>query len=884
MKGKVRWRGSRTVKALAFLLAVLFAAAAGAGVLSLAGLASNASVNRYFNRIENALASDYELLREYLFFYLYADTLTEPGQEEYDALTAQLSETESNLLYRVTDADGEEVLANCTEEELGQLQQDSGALQDYTIDVTETAMGAQDSLTTWEVSRYGLGVNRMLTYYLDMNGVEDWEVRAGTESDWASTGRTGDYYYNPEDLYDGLNFADRQALSDYLAGQGIQTAVSWDTDTGEIVTDEVTEDETGFDTAAALDEAADTAPLEGQYYYFVYTGEDTWYTIELSISPTLRADDQYSWAIEEYQSAQANYAAYFQPLVIASAVCVFLLLVMMGVLAWTSGWDSEGTLAMRGLCRGPIELVAALLALAAGTFFLGFASMLNLSWLPDCLLGGAILGGGVGACALTGWYVLTAQIKARALWKHSLIGWVFRLIFGGGRKIGSAARRLVSDGGQKLKAGARRAAETWPLYRKVLLLTVVYSVIQMLWSAILWQDMFYYGSFGGLLGLAACWLLHSLPLVLPGAVLCKWAVDWRRIRDGAEKIAGGELDYTIDTAHMLSDLRRHGEQLGNISQGMSRAVEERVKSQRFKTELITNVSHDLKTPLTSIINYVDLLKKEDIQDEKIRGYIDVLDRKSQRLKTLTEDLVEASKAASGTIAVHLERLDLSQLVGQAVGEYEEKLTQAGLTPVVSTPGGPCCVMADGRHLWRILDNLLGNCTKYAMPGTRVYLDLERREDRYQVTVKNISADPLNVPAEELLKRFVRGDSSRTSEGSGLGLSIARNLASAQGGDFDLVVDGDLFKAIVSFPAAPEQPEEPPAAPKPHPTAPRPHPAAPKSAPSAPSAPPAEPAGAGAPAAEENPPAPPAAAVSEPDDGEKKETPDPLETLLEGLDG
>ncbi len=875
MKGKVRWRGSRTVKALAFLLAVLFAAAAGAGVLSLIRLNADANTDRYLYEIDSALSGDYELLRDYLFLHLYADTLTEQGQEVYNGLEAQLSAQESNLRYRVTGPNGEEVLANCTEEELDQIREQIAALEDAlyersssvsmsTYSVDDTVVEIHDSLAVWQVSRYGLGAERMLTYYLDMNGVEDWEVRAGTEADWIDAVYAGDYYYELEALYSGLNAADSWDLSSYLAGQGLPADVSWDT--GETVTEETTDDGTWDNTTETSDEANLEADLEGLYYYFVYTGETAWYDVELGINPALSAYDQYTWAIENYQTAQENYAAYFQVFAIGTAVCALLLLVMMGVLAWTSGWDSEGTLAMRGACRGPIELVAALLLLAAGIFFSVFGSILNFSWLSGCLVGGAILGVVVGGCALAGWYVLTAQIKARALWKQSLTGWLVRLLRGIAHRVRSAAHRAV---------------ESWPLYRKVILLVAAYSVVQMFWSMILWQDMFYYGIPNGLLGLLAAWLLHSLPLVLPAAFLCKWAVDWRRIRDGAEKIAGGELDYTIDTKHMLPDLRRHGEQLGNISQGMSCAVEERVKSQRFKTELITNVSHDLKTPLTSIINYVDLLKKEDIQDEKIRGYIDVLDRKSQRLKTLTEDLVEASKAASGTIAVHLERLDLSQLLGQAVGEYEEKLAQAGLTPAVSTPGGPCCVMADGRHLWRILDNLLGNCTKYAMPGTRVYLDLERREDRYQVTVKNISADPLNVPAEELLKRFVRGDSSRTSEGSGLGLSIARNLASAQGGDFDLVVDGDLFKAIVSFPAAPEQPEEPPAAPKPHPTAPRPHPAAPKSAPSAP---PAEPAGAGTPAAEENPPAPPSAAVSEPDAGEKKETPDPLETLLEGLDG
>ena len=228
-------------------------------------------------------------------------------------------------------------------------------------------------------------------------------------------------------------------------------------------------------------------------------------------------------------------------------------------------------------------------------------------------------------------------------------------------------------------------------------------------------------------------------------------------------------------------------------------MDERLKSERMKAELITNVSHDLKTPLTSIINYVDLLKKEDIQGEKAREYIEVLDRKSQRLKKLTEDLVEASKASTGTLTVNPERLGVTQLVTQALGEYSEKLSAAGLTVVSTLTEEEVYVQADGRHFWRILDNLMGNCVKYAMPGTRIYLDLVAWDGYVTLSLKNISAGQLNIPAEQLMERFVRGDESRTTEGSGLGLSIARSLTELQGGLFRLEVDGDLFKAVVSFP-------------------------------------------------------------------------------------
>ena len=234
-------------------------------------------------------------------------------------------------------------------------------------------------------------------------------------------------------------------------------------------------------------------------------------------------------------------------------------------------------------------------------------------------------------------------------------------------------------------------------------------------------------------------------------------------------------------------------------------MEERLKSERFKAELITNVSHDLKTPLTSIINYVDLLKKEEVQETKAREYIEVLDRKSQRLKKLTEDLVEASKAATGALTVNRERLGFTQLLDQALGEYGEKFEKSGLTPVLTTPDHELYVEADGRHLWRVLDNLLGNCVKYAMPGTRVYLDVKSWDGKVTLAGKNISRDPLNVPAEQLMERFVRGDESRTDGGSGLGPTIARTFTEACGGAFSVQTQADLFTAAVSFPLTMERP-------------------------------------------------------------------------------
>ena len=278
------------------------------------------------------------------------------------------------------------------------------------------------------------------------------------------------------------------------------------------------------------------------------------------------------------------------------------------------------------------------------------------------------------------------------------------------------------------------------------------------------------------------------------------SLQLQKVRDMGQALAAGDLDAQLDTRKMLPDIRRHAENLNAIGVGMNRAVEQRMRSERLKTELITNVSHDIKTPLTSIVNYVDLLKKEDLPPAAAE-YAAVLDRQSAKLKKLTEDLVEASKASTGNVSVSLAPIVVNEIILQAIGDYDERLTKGRLEVVVSTYEGSLMAMADGRLLWRVLDNLLSNVCKYAMPGTRVYVDLGTREERMFLTMKNISQDPLNVSAEELMERFVRGDASRHTEGSGLGLNIARSLMDLMGGTFDLSIDGDLFKAELTLPAA-----------------------------------------------------------------------------------
>ena len=281
--------------------------------------------------------------------------------------------------------------------------------------------------------------------------------------------------------------------------------------------------------------------------------------------------------------------------------------------------------------------------------------------------------------------------------------------------------------------------------------------------------------------------------------LIRQAVGRQRIDTGVEKIAGGEVDYKIPLYGMGEEQRSIAEKINSIGQGLDAALAESVKSERLKTDLITNVSHDIKTPLTSIINYVSLLKQEDFEDPKIRRYIEVLEEKSQRLKTLTEDVVEASKVSSGNITLEYMDINFVEMIQQTSGEFEEKFKAQELTEVMTLPEEDVIIHVDGRQLWRILANIYNNAAKYAMKRTRVYADLYTAEYSAVFSLKNISDQPLNIPAEELTERFIRGDISRGTEGSGLGLSIAKTLTEMQGGRFELYLDGDLFRVTITFP-------------------------------------------------------------------------------------
>ena len=308
--------------------------------------------------------------------------------------------------------------------------------------------------------------------------------------------------------------------------------------------------------------------------------------------------------------------------------------------------------------------------------------------------------------------------------------------------------------------------------------------------------MLFFGTAMGTGGILFGWGLEmALIIGFVIRLLCRSQV----LFEGSKELAEGNLDATVDTTYLKGALREHGEHLNQISQGMSNAIEHQMKSERMKTELITNVSHDIKTPLTSIINYVDLIQKEAPDAQPFTDYVEVLGRQSQRLKKLIEDLVEASKAATGNLEVNLEPCDVGVLLDQMIGEYAEKLEQAQLEAVLDCPQEPLHILADGRRIWRVFDNLLNNICKYSMPGTRVYVTVREESTMVVILFRNISRSQLNISSDELMERFVRGDSSRNTEGSGLGLSIAQSLTELQGGKLQLEIDGDLFKVMLRFP-------------------------------------------------------------------------------------
>lgn len=375
-----------------------------------------------------------------------------------------------------------------------------------------------------------------------------------------------------------------------------------------------------------------------------------------------------------------------------------------------------------------------------------------------------------------GLHTMIKRIKAKSFWRTTIVGKI--LIF-------------IKKHWDLLVKKAKEVKETFSYSTKLTNKILVY--------------------FGGMLLIAFLIMLIFnnsvfgvfLEIILIGMVfykILKIAKQYDEIENKLKDINEGNSKEKLKKEEFCVEFQNTVKYINEISESVEKAIQERMKSERLKAELITNVSHDIKTPLTSIINYVDLLKKEEIQNEKEKEYINILDNKSQRLKKLTEDLVEASKVSTGNISLNLEKINIVELIKQASGEFEDRFQKKGLEVIIDSQENDISIMADSRYMYRVIENLFSNISKYALENSRVYIDIkiQKNDKKVVIEIKNISKDKLNISAEELMQRFVRGDKSRTTEGSGLGISIAQNLTELQKGKFNLRLDGDLFKVELIF--------------------------------------------------------------------------------------
>ncbi len=533
-----------------------------------------------------------------------------------------------------------------------------------------------------------------------------------------------------------------------------------------------------YETNTAIEENTIRTILQEYDYAYpenvqVWIGVDTDYPV----------NDVFTQGAEGFD----NYLPYFWQWVMGAVAAGILYLLLFIYQTMTTGREtsagSGASIRLNAFDRIPTE-AAALIALGVGVLAawvvivileladihistLSYGEVVYEQWFKILLAAGVFA---ADAVVMFFFYSLVRRIKAGTLWKNS---YLCRLC----RRAKAFAWKVYDNGTIVIR--------TWLPYGLFLL----FNLLMMLCGV--------QGSFA--------WLL--IALCVDGAVgilLYRDARERQGIVEGIETITAGDLEHQVETAGLHGDNLTLANSVNSIGKGIKDAVEISMKDERMKADLITNVSHDIKTPLTSIINYVDLIKRERVENEKVQNYIQVLDEKSQRLKQLTDDLVEASKISSGNISLHFERINLTELMNQTIGEFSEKFEEKNLTTVINVNAANTVIEADSRRIWRVMENLFNNIYKYAMTGTRVYVTLDGSQEpdgSIEISIKNISASALNCNPDELTERFIRGDVSRTTEGSGLGLSIAKNLTEAQKGTFEIQLDGDLFKVSLTFPLA-----------------------------------------------------------------------------------
>lgn len=644
---------------------------------------------------------------------------------------------------------------------------DMGNLEYEFLDEQQNVLAASEEKdTSWDYSYYYRVETdgESFDYFYDSEGKEKAEAaRRAASSELAEEGQK-------------QRKNESEPVSSELAEENQEVAQSESEAASSELTEEDQESEQSESEPVSSELAGeDFTPQEEKNQNEDTWGEVAWYTLNCSLKADLPEEDKYAWTATAVDLAYDFRYVVYVILLVSLAVLALCFVGLMSV----AGRRPDTEEVHAGLLQkvpSDVLLVAdatiALMPLAV-TLNIGSGNMVPFVIL-NTISGLFCFGVCLGFCMS-----LAARIKQRTLIKNSLVGIVCRMCWRGVRFVIRWIKKLWQD--------LHGLIKVLPFARRV---TVIYAAVTLIEFVLLLAGVY----------LPIWFILHLvlLPLIL------FTAMTLQKLKEAGEALAAGNLTYHTDTERMYGDLKEHGENLNSIASGMAIAVEERLKSERMKTELITNVSHDIKTPLTSIINYATLIGAEPCENEKITEYADVLVRQSERLKRLIEDLVEASKASSGNLEVNLSPCDAAVFISQAGGEYEEKLKKAGLTLVTKQPEQEVRIMADGRRMWRIFDNLMNNICKYAQSGTRVYLTLEVIGSNAVFSFKNTSRDELNVSPDELMERFVRGDASRNTEGNGLGLSIAKSMAQLQGGTLEISTDADLFRAILSFPVVPSE--------------------------------------------------------------------------------
>lgn len=591
------------------------------------------------------------------------------------------------------------------------------------------------------------------------------KTRDEVKNDIMETRIGNGHIYNIYDLYNiNINYKDKNGIKEYCDDNRIYYSIE-DYKSGEMI-------ESNYTGQSYLVKRSENMKIYEERVGLDKEGNEYWYEAEtgnINITVYITEEALSGRGQMLLNTVDTAYTLRYAVLVILG-VSVVMLIVLLCYLYAAVSHRKGGVIALNQLDRVPFDLLTAAVAVIA-VFSAELIVYAGTSGDLDFIVALAAILSADYFVALGYTLTFAARLKTHTIFKNNIIYKLFM---------------LLAKCFKKLFGWVKYLFRGIPTVAKTAIITSAVALFQFIIIAIFT----YYP--------VERTLLLFLFTVLDVAVIISLAVILQRIKRGGEKIAAGDLDYKIDTKYMYGDFKDFANSLNNINEGLSVAINEKMKSERFKTELITNVSHDIKTPLTSIINYVDLIKKEEPENENIKEYIGVLDRQSSRLKKLIDDLMEASKASTGNLAVNLSVCEAGVLLSQTVGEFDERLRAAGLTPVVNIPEKPVKIMADGRHLWRVFDNLMNNICKYSQVGTRVYLDLSECDGKAKITFRNISKYELNITGEELTERFVRGDKSRNTEGSGLGLSIARSLTELQNGSLQIDIDGDLFKVTLMF--------------------------------------------------------------------------------------